>query len=73
MKSHLPHDKTHPVGRGLFSVGSRVSGKQTCTANFPQGSTVIEVNPEVTEFSRGVSYAFRGTSAEILPQLVDGL
>jgi len=43
MKSHLPHDKTHRVGRGLFSVESRVAGNRSCSANFPQGTTVIEV------------------------------
>jgi len=43
MKSHLPHDKTDRVGRGLFSVGSRVTGNRSCSANFPQGTTVIEV------------------------------
>jgi hypothetical protein len=43
MKSHPPHDKTHPVGRGLFSAGGRVSGKRSYFANFPQGTTIIEL------------------------------
>jgi NAD-dependent deacetylase len=34
------------------------------------GATVIEVNPEATDFSRDVTFALRGTSAEILPQLL---
>ena len=34
------------------------------------GATVIEINPEATDFSRDVTFALRGTSAEILPQLL---
>ncbi len=34
------------------------------------GSTVIEVNPDATDFSDEVAFALRGPSAEILPQLV---
>jgi NAD-dependent deacetylase len=34
------------------------------------GATVIEVNPEETDFSGEVTIALRGKSAEILPQLV---
>jgi NAD-dependent deacetylase len=34
------------------------------------GATVIEVNPEDTDFSDEVTIALRGKSAEILPQLV---
>jgi NAD-dependent protein deacetylase/lipoamidase len=34
------------------------------------GSTVIEVNPDATDFSDQVTFALRGPSAEILPQLV---
>jgi NAD-dependent deacetylase len=34
------------------------------------GATVIEVNPEETDFSGEVTIALRGRSAEILPQLV---
>lgn len=34
------------------------------------GATVIEINPEETDFSGEVTIALRGTSAEILPQLV---
>ncbi len=33
------------------------------------GATVIEINPEATDFSRDVTFALRGTSAYILPQL----
>lgn len=36
----------------------------------PIARTVIEVNPETTGFSDDVTYSLRGTSAEILPQLV---
>jgi NAD-dependent deacetylase len=32
--------------------------------------TVIEINPEETDFSTQVTYSLRGTSAEILPQLL---
>ena len=34
------------------------------------GATVIEVNPEETDFSGEVTIAMRGKSAEILPRLV---
>lgn len=34
------------------------------------GATVIEINPEETDFSGEVTVALRGKSAEILPQLV---
>jgi NAD-dependent deacetylase len=34
------------------------------------GATVIEINPEETDFSGEVTIALRGTSADILPQLV---
>jgi NAD-dependent deacetylase len=34
------------------------------------GSTVIEVNPDATDFSDEVAFALRGPSAVILPQLV---
>jgi hypothetical protein len=33
-------------------------------------NAVIEINPEVTEFSDRVSLSLRGTSAEILPLLL---
>jgi NAD-dependent deacetylase len=33
-------------------------------------ATVIEINPEETDFSSEVTHALRGTSAEILPQLL---
>lgn len=34
------------------------------------GAAVIEINPEATEFSGEVTFALRGNSADILPQLV---
>jgi NAD-dependent deacetylase len=34
------------------------------------GATVIEINPEATGFSTQVTFALRGNSADILPQLV---
>jgi NAD-dependent deacetylase len=34
------------------------------------GATVIEVNPEATDFSDAVTIALRGTSADLLPQLL---
>ena len=34
------------------------------------GAAVIEINPEATDFSRDVTFALRGSSAEILPQLI---
>jgi NAD-dependent deacetylase len=34
------------------------------------GATVIEINPEATEFSNDVTFTLRGSSAEILPQLL---
>jgi NAD-dependent deacetylase len=34
------------------------------------GATVIEINPAETEFSGDVTFALRGTSAEILPRLI---
>jgi NAD-dependent deacetylase len=34
------------------------------------GAAVIEINPEETDFSGEVTIALRGSSAEILPQLV---
>ncbi|MGA2714119.1 MAG: NAD-dependent deacylase [Bryobacteraceae bacterium] len=36
----------------------------------PLAATVIEINPEETAFSDEVTYSLRGTSAEILPQLL---
>ena len=36
----------------------------------PMANAVIEINPEVTEFSDCVSLSLRGTSAEILPLLL---
>ena len=36
----------------------------------PLASAVIEINPEETDFSDEVTYFLRGTSAEILPQLI---
>src|ERR1700684_2813805 len=36
----------------------------------PLARTVIEINPEETAFSDDVTYSLRGTSAEILPQLL---
>ena len=38
----------------------------------PLATTVIEINPEATAFSRDVAYSIRGSSAEILPQLLPG-
>jgi NAD-dependent deacetylase len=35
-----------------------------------RGATVIEVNPEATDFSGEVTFALRGPSAELLPQLL---
>ena len=35
-----------------------------------RGAAVIEINPDETGFSHEVTYALRGTSAEILPRLV---
>ena len=35
-----------------------------------EGQVVIEINPEETPFSDDVTFSLRGTSAEILPQLV---
>jgi NAD-dependent deacetylase len=35
-------------------------------------ATVIEINPAETDFSADVTYALRGTSAEMLPQLLAG-
>lgn len=34
------------------------------------GAKVIEINPETTDFSEDVTWALRGASAEILPELV---
>lgn len=34
------------------------------------GAQAIEINPELTDFSGEVTFALRGTSADILPQLV---
>ncbi len=36
----------------------------------PMARTVVEINPEETEYSQEVTYSLRGTSAEILPQLL---
>jgi NAD-dependent deacetylase len=36
----------------------------------PMAKTVIEINPEETAFSDDATYSLRGTSAEILPQLL---
>jgi NAD-dependent deacetylase len=36
----------------------------------PLASAVIEINPEETPFSGDVTYSLRGTSAELLPQLL---
>jgi NAD-dependent deacetylase len=36
----------------------------------PMARVAIEINPEETEFSSEVAYSLRGTSAEILPQLL---
>jgi NAD-dependent deacetylase len=36
----------------------------------PMARTAIEINPEETAFSSEVAYSLRGTSAEILPQLL---
>ena len=36
----------------------------------PLARTVVEINPEETDFSQHVTYSLRGTSAEILPQLL---
>ena len=36
----------------------------------PLARVAIEINPEETEFSSEVAYSLRGTSAEILPQLL---
>jgi NAD-dependent deacetylase len=38
----------------------------------PMARTVIEINPEATPFSDEVAYSLRGTSAEILPLLIQG-
>jgi NAD-dependent deacetylase len=35
-----------------------------------RGATVIEVNPEETDFSSHVTFALRGTAAAIIPQLI---
>jgi NAD-dependent deacetylase len=35
-------------------------------------SVVIEINPEETPFSAAVTHSLRGTSAELLPQLLVG-
>jgi NAD-dependent deacetylase len=35
-----------------------------------RGSTVIEINPDATDFSDEVAFALRGSSAVILPQLL---
>lgn len=36
----------------------------------PLAKAVIEINPEATDFSDDVTFSLRGTSAEILPQLL---
>ena len=36
----------------------------------PLARTVVEINPEETDFSQHVTYSLRGRSAEILPQLL---
>jgi NAD-dependent deacetylase len=36
------------------------------------GATVIEINPEETDFSAAVTFVLRGGSAEMLPQLLAG-
>ncbi len=36
----------------------------------PMARVAVEINPEETEFSSEVAYSLRGTSAEILPQLL---
>jgi NAD-dependent deacetylase len=36
----------------------------------PLASAVIEINPEETDFSDELTFSLRGTSAEILPQLI---
>ena len=36
----------------------------------PLASAVIEINPEATPFSDDVTFSLRGTSAELLPQLI---
>lgn len=36
----------------------------------PMAKTVIEINPEATDFSDDVTYSLRGTSAEILPAIL---
>jgi len=36
----------------------------------PMARAAVEINPEETEFSTEVAYSLRGTSAEILPQLL---
>ena len=38
----------------------------------PMARTVIEVNPEATAYSDEVAYSLRGTSAAILPLLIQG-
>ena len=38
----------------------------------PMARTVIEINPEATAYSDEVAYSLRGTSAEILPFLIQG-
>jgi NAD-dependent deacetylase len=35
-----------------------------------RGATVIEVNPEETDFSEDVTFALRGPAAEIVPKLL---
>jgi NAD-dependent deacetylase len=35
-----------------------------------RGAAVIEINPEETEYSDGVTFSLRGASAEILPRLI---
>jgi NAD-dependent deacetylase len=34
------------------------------------GATVIEINPDETDFSESVTFALRGTSADLLPRLL---
>jgi NAD-dependent deacetylase len=36
----------------------------------PMARVAVEINPEETEYSHEVAYSLRGTSAEILPQLL---
>jgi NAD-dependent deacetylase len=55
---------------GVLIVAGTSAQVYPAAGLIPLAAKVIEINPEETPFSDDVTFSLRGTSADILPQLI---